>query len=90
MERNPQILDDGVPALLWALLDVVVDTYLDALDALSDAVDSMEDDLFDDVARTYERPDRIADAIVRDPQGTGPAATCGSTDARSRLRPDEA
>jgi magnesium transporter len=46
LERNPQILDEGVPALLWAVLDVVVDTYLDALDALSDSVDDMEDDLF--------------------------------------------
>jgi magnesium transporter len=46
LERNPQILDEGVPALLWAILDVVVDTYLDALDALSDSVDDMEDDLF--------------------------------------------
>jgi magnesium transporter len=46
LEQNPQILDEGVPALLWAQLDAVVDTYLDTCDALSDAVDDMEDDLF--------------------------------------------
>ncbi|HEX5016614.1 MAG TPA: magnesium transporter CorA family protein [Actinomycetes bacterium] len=45
-ERNPLILEQGVPALLWGLLDLVVDSYLDAMDVLSDAVDEMEDDLF--------------------------------------------
>jgi len=47
LERNPILLEQGVPALLWGLLDLVVDSHLDALDALSDAVDDMEDELFD-------------------------------------------
>ena len=50
LERSPAILADGVPALLWSLLDTVVDTHLDALDALNDAVDDMEDSLFSTTA----------------------------------------
>jgi magnesium transporter len=46
-EQNPELLDHGVPALLYGLLDLVVDSYLDTVDALSDAVDDMEDVLFD-------------------------------------------
>jgi len=46
LERNPAVLAEGVPALLWSMLDAVVDTHLDALDTLNDAVDEMEDDLF--------------------------------------------
>jgi magnesium transporter len=46
LQRNPAMLSEGIPALLWSLLDSVVDTHLDTLDALSDAVDDMEDDLF--------------------------------------------
>ncbi len=47
-EQNPELLDQGIPALLYALLDLVVDSYLDTVDALSDAVDDMEDVLFAD------------------------------------------
>lgn len=47
-EQNPELLDHGIPALLYALLDLVVDSYLDTVDALSDAVDNMEDVLFED------------------------------------------
>lgn len=47
-ERNPQLLALGTPALLYGFLDFIVDSYLDAVDALSDAVDQMEDDLFAD------------------------------------------
>ena len=46
-DRNPQVLDGGVAALLWAVLDLVVDSHLDVLDGLSISVDDMEGDLFD-------------------------------------------
>lgn len=47
-ERNPDLLDYGAAALLYGFLDLVVDSYLDAVDGLSDAVDRMEDDLFNE------------------------------------------
>lgn len=47
-EQNPELLDQGIPALLYALLDLVVDSYLDTVDSLADAVDDMEDVLFQD------------------------------------------
>ena len=56
LERSPAILAEGVPALLWSLLDAVVDTHLDALDALSDAVDDMEDELFSTTPRRGADP----------------------------------
>lgn len=46
-EKNPQILQHGVPALLYGALDLVVDSYLEVVDKLSDEVDLMEDELFD-------------------------------------------
>ena len=46
--QNPQLLEYGVPTLLYGYLDLIVDSYLDTVDQLSDAVDNMEDDLFDD------------------------------------------
>jgi magnesium transporter len=47
-ERNPQLLEYGASALLYGFLDLIVDSYLDAVDSLSEAVDTMEDELFDD------------------------------------------
>ncbi len=58
-ERNPQLLEHGVPALMYGFLDLVVDSYLDTVDSLSDAVDRMEDDLFDDTAQRDVDP-RVA------------------------------
>lgn len=58
-EQNPELLDHGIPALLYALLDLVVDSYLDTIDALSDAVDEMEDVLFD-VRTSIEQDPRDA------------------------------
>ncbi len=55
-ERNPQLLEYGVPALLYGFLDSIVDSYLDAVDSLSEAVDRMEDDLFDDTGRREVDP----------------------------------
>lgn len=47
LEGNPRTLEQGMSALLWAMLDLVVDSHLDALDHISNAVDTMEDELFD-------------------------------------------
>jgi magnesium transporter len=55
-DRNPQVLDYGVPALLWAVLDLVVDTHLDVLDGLSESVDDMEGELFDSDPRRDDDP----------------------------------
>ena len=71
-EQNPELLDQGIPALLYALLDLVVDSYLDTVDALSDAVDDMEDVLFDarpiaevDPRETQKRSFATRKALVR-------------------------
>ena len=44
--ENPSILVYGVPALLYCLLDLVVDSHLKTVDLLTDAVDDMEEELF--------------------------------------------
>jgi magnesium transporter len=46
LQGQTRLLGEGVSALQWALLDLVVDSHLDAVDSISDAVDTMEDDLF--------------------------------------------
>jgi magnesium transporter len=45
--EHPELLKHGSPALLYAILDLVVDSHLDTVDSLGDAVDRMEDVLFD-------------------------------------------
>lgn len=54
-QQSPELLEHGIATLVYWMLDYVVDSYLNAVDALSDAVDEMEDDLFD------ESPSGISD-----------------------------
>ena len=44
--NNEDLLRHGVGALVHGLLDVVVDTHFDTVQALDDAIESLEDDLF--------------------------------------------
>src|SRR5205823_4906013 len=44
----------GVGFLLWGLLDVVVDSHFDTVQALDEAIESLEDILFDDKPRNLE------------------------------------
>jgi magnesium transporter len=46
-DAHPELLKFGSPAMLHAILDLVIDSQLAAVDALSDDVDSLEDALFD-------------------------------------------
>ena len=55
-EQSPELLEHGIATLIYWLLDMVVDTYLNAVDSLSDEVDSMEDDLFDESTHRVEDP----------------------------------
>jgi magnesium transporter len=47
-DSSPDLLQYGAVALLYGLLDVVVDGHLDAIQQLDDRVDEVEDSLFDD------------------------------------------
>jgi magnesium transporter len=60
-DDNADLLKHGVGALVHGLLDVVVDSHFEAVQALDDEMEDLEDDLFDDRAissqvqrRTYE------------------------------------
>lgn len=46
-DAHPELLKYGATALLYGVLDLVVDSHLETIDALGDLVDRMEDDLFD-------------------------------------------
>jgi magnesium transporter len=52
VENNADLLKHGVGALLHSLLDVIVDSHFDAVQALDDAMEKLEDGLFDNEART--------------------------------------
>jgi len=54
--ENPSLLQYGVPALLYCLLDLVVDSHLRTVDALTDAVDEMEEDLFSTASNAASDP----------------------------------
>jgi magnesium transporter len=47
-DDNDDLIKFGPRALIHGLLDVIVDGYFDAVQALDDGVESVEDDLFDD------------------------------------------
>ncbi|HUW17060.1 MAG TPA: magnesium transporter CorA family protein [Actinomycetes bacterium] len=47
LDAHPELPRYGVSALLYGVLDMVVDSHLATIDALGDDVDKMEDDLFD-------------------------------------------
>ncbi len=47
LDANADIADHGVPWLMWALLDTVVDHASDVVEDLDQAVSALEDDLFE-------------------------------------------
>ena len=51
-ENNADLLKHGAGALVHSLLDVIVDSHFDAVQALDDAMEKLEDGLFDNEART--------------------------------------
>jgi magnesium transporter len=53
-DANSELLEFGSKALLYGLLDVVVDGHLDALQAIDDRVEEVEDMLFDDGTRSAD------------------------------------
>jgi magnesium transporter len=53
-DDNPDLAKFGVSFLLHGLLDHVVDTYFDAVQALDDEIEGLEDLLFDDRPRDVE------------------------------------
>lgn len=52
-DDNADLLRYGAPALLHALLDVLVDGQFDTIQALDDAIEDLEDGLFDDHAHPH-------------------------------------
>lgn len=53
-DDNADLLRFGAGALVYGLLDVVVDTHFDAVTILDDSIESLEDGLFDDQAAGNE------------------------------------
>jgi magnesium transporter len=53
-EDNDDLMSLGVGALVYGLLDVIVDSHFDAVKALDDTIEGLEDGLFDDRAASKE------------------------------------
>jgi magnesium transporter len=53
-DDNADLLRKGSPALLHAILDVVVDGQFDTIQQLDDAIESLEDALFDDRSQSRQ------------------------------------
>jgi magnesium transporter len=53
-DDNADLLKYGVGALVYGLLDVIVDGHFDAVQALDDSIESLEGHLFDERAPTRE------------------------------------
>ena len=58
-DDNADLLKYGVGALVYGLLDVIVDGHFEAAQALDDSIESLEDHLFDERAPTREVQRRI-------------------------------
>ena len=56
-DENPDLVKSGVSALLWGLLDVIVDGHFEAVQMLDDEIESLEDELFEERphSRTVQR-----------------------------------
>ncbi len=53
-DSSPELLQYGAIALLYGLLDVVVDGHLDAIQQLDDRVDDVEESLFDEQPKSMD------------------------------------
>ncbi len=53
-QGNQDLLRHGVGALVHGLLDVIVDTHFDTVQALDDAIEALEDDLFADTPQSRD------------------------------------
>lgn len=53
-EANPQLLALGPGALVHGLLDYIVDSHFDTVQALDDELETLEDDLFEEKPQTRE------------------------------------
>lgn len=53
-DDSADLARNGVPFLLWGLLDQIVDEHFDAVRRLEDEINSLEDALFDERMRTTE------------------------------------
>ena len=53
-DDNPELLQYGEKALLYGMLDVVVDGHLAVVQALDDRIEDVEDQLFDEQPRSAE------------------------------------
>lgn len=51
---NADLIHCGTKALAWGLLDVLVDTHFDVVQALDDEIESLEDILFEQDARSHQ------------------------------------
>jgi magnesium transporter len=68
-DDNGDLIKFGTRALIHGLLDVIVDGYFDAVQALDDGVENVEDDLFDDrpgvITELQRRTYALRKAMVR-------------------------
>jgi magnesium transporter len=68
-DDNSDLMKFGTRALIHGLLDVIVDGYFEAVQALDDAVESIEDELFDErqevIADLQRRTFALRKAMVR-------------------------
>jgi magnesium transporter len=53
-DANPDLLGQGVSALLYGLLDVIVDGHFEAVEALDDEIELLEDALFEERPHSHE------------------------------------
>jgi magnesium transporter len=53
-DENDDLIKFGTRALIHGLLDVIVDSYFEAIESLDDSVEAVEEDLFSDDKRTIK------------------------------------
>ena len=91
LEDDPELLAHGPYAVLWGVLDRVVDDYVPVLEGLQDDVDQIEEQVFNGDTGVSKRIYQLTREVIAFHRAVEPLATpsrsCGGASARTASTP---
>ncbi|MCU1406589.1 MAG: transporter [Glaciihabitans sp.] len=88
LESNPELLSLGPRAVMYAILDQVVDEYVPVVNGLEIDIDEIEDQLFGDDPSVSQRIYELSREVISFQRATQPLVTI-LTELKNQLRQDE-
>jgi magnesium transporter len=71
-EKTPGLIDTGAEAMLWALVDAVVDAYAPIMDGLEEDIDQIEEQLFSGQSGVSRRIYELFGEVIEFQRATRP------------------